>query len=365
MKNNSSDKITVTFDTKTVVRVIAIAAITFVGFAFISKISFALQLIFVSAFLAIALNPAVSWIKKQLPNKSRVTATAVAYSIVITVLLSFFIVIVPPFVNQLADLFNEIPLDIQDFQNQDTAIVNFIESNNLTDQYTEIIGEVKNNLKNITGRAITTATTVGSGIIAFVTVLVMTFMMLIEGPRWVQRLVALQPKSKVEKRISVMKDMYRMVTGYVNGQLLIASIAASFAFFALIIASTVFNVTVNPVALAAIVGLIGLIPMIGNTIAAIIVVIFCLFVSLPLAITMAIFFLLYQQIENATLQPYIQAKYNELTPLTVFIAAIIGVSVAGFIGALVAIPVAGCMRIFVKAYYGDKLAPRNTEKISI
>jgi len=80
-----------------------------------------------------------------------------------------------------------------------------------------------------------------------------------------------------------------------------------------------------------------------------------LFVSGPLAIFMAIFFLLYQQIENATLQPIIQSKYNELTPLTVFIAALFGVSVAGFIGALIAIPIAGCFRIYLLEYHGHRL----------
>ncbi len=84
------------------------------------------------------------------------------------------------------------------------------------------------------------------------------------------------------------------------------------------------------------------------------VVIICLFVSFPMALTMAIFFLLYQQIENATLQPYIQSKYNELTPLIVFIAALIGVSVAGFLGALIAIPVAGCLRILFIELYDQK-----------
>jgi predicted PurR-regulated permease PerM len=153
-----------------------------------------------------------------------------------------------------------------------------------------------------------------------------------------------------------------MVTGYVNGQLFIATVAALFAMVALLISSTILGVSINAVALASIVGLIGLIPMIGNTIAAIIVIIFCLFVSLPLAIIMAVFFLVYQQVENATLQPYIQSKYNELTPLTVFVAALLGVSIAGFLGALVAIPVAGCLRIILVEYYSDKFAPKKLDK---
>lgn len=362
-RKNENINVSVNFSNKTIITILTLTIVALLLMAFFSRISGALQLIFMAAFLALALNPAVSWMTNKLPSGSRSKGTAAAYFAVIIILLGFFIVIVPPFVNQAIDLFEEIPTSVEDFENTDTAIIRFIERYDLTDYYTDIVTQVKGNISSITSQAISTASAVGSGIISLITVLVMTFMMLVEGPRWTQRWIAMQPKNKVDKQIQVLKDMYRMVTGYVNGQLLIAAIAATFAFFALIIASTILGVSINPVALAAIVGLIGLIPMIGNTIAAIIVVIFCLFVSLPLAIIMGLFFLLYQQIENATLQPMIQAKYNELTPLTVFVSAIIGVNVAGFLGALVAIPIAGCLRIYVKAYYADKFAIRNSEKI--
>lgn len=360
MADKENKTINVTFSNQTVVRVVIFVIVAFVIVAFFGRISAALKLILLSGFLALALNPAVSWISKHLPSKSRVRATAVAYAVVITLLIGFIALVVPPLVRQTVDFVDTIPLTVNDIQNQDTPIVRFIERHNLTDQYTQAISEVKDNLDNVTSRAYSVVTTVGGGLVAIITVLVMTFMMLVEGPRWVNRFLALQPKNKIDKRVQVLRDMYRMVTGYVNGQLLIAAIAATFAFFALAIASTLFDANINPIALAAIVGLIGLIPMIGNAIAAVIVVLFCLFVSVPLAIVMGIFFIVYQQVENATLQPYIQSRYNELTPLTVFIAAIIGVSVAGFLGALIAIPVAGCLRIYLKAYYGHKLNPKST-----
>lgn len=69
---------------------------------------------------------------------------------------------------------------------------------------------------------------------------------------------------------------------------------------------------------------------------------------------MAAFFLIYQQIENATIQPGIQARQNELTPLLVFIAALIGIGFGGIIGAIIAIPLAGCLRIWFFEYYGDR-----------
>lgn len=362
MKSTENKTITVKFNNKTILRVVFIFAAIFLTISFIIKIAPALKLIFIASFLALALNPAVSWISNYLPSRSRVRATAVAYTVVIIGLIGFAVIVVPPLVKQTIAFIDTIPLTVDDIKNQDTPMVRFIESHNLTEQYTSAVSEVKARVNNASGGAFSVATTVGGGIAAVITVIVMTFMMLVEGPQWIKKFTEIQPQNKVNKRTKVLKEMYLMFTGYVNGQLLIAAIAAIFAFFALAITSTLLGVVINPIPLAAIVGLIGLIPMIGNTIAAVVVVLFCLFVSLPLAIIMAVFFLIYQQVENATLQPYIQARFNELTPLTVFIAAIIGVSVAGFLGALVAIPIAGCLKIYLKEYYNDKIKNRVKNK---
>lgn len=347
--------ITVNITNKTVIRIVIFVLVTLLAVGFFSKIQTALRLIMISGFLALALNPVVMFISNHLPSKSRVRATATAYLAVILLLSGFFAVIVPPLIKQSIEFVNTIPLSVDDIQNQDTALVRFIERHKLTNQYTQAITEVKQNLNNVTDRAYSLVTAIGGGIISGITVLVMAFMMLLEGPQWIEQIIALQPKNKVASRKKMLKKMYDTVTGYVNGQLVIAGIASGFAFFALAIASTVIGVSINPIALAAIVGLIGLIPMIGNTIAAVIVVVFCLFVSAPLAIVMAIFFVVYQQVENATLQPMIQSRYNQLSPLTVFISAIIGVSVAGFLGALVAIPLVSCIKIYLSATFGDEL----------
>lgn len=361
---DKQNTVTVTFTNRTIVRIVLFVAIGLLLLNVIASIAYALQLIFIAFFLALAFNPAVSWIARHLKSKSRTLATATAYLIVLLFLAGFLGLVVPPFINQTVDVVQEIPTSVEDIENQDTPLVRFIREYNLTEQYTEVVSDIKDNLEGFTSKIFSTLTAVGSGVVAVITVLVMTFMMLVEGPRWIKKYVEIQPKHKLDKRMRVLKKMYRMVTGYVNGQLFIATLAAVFAMIALLIASTALDVKINAVALASIVGLIGLIPMIGNTIAAVIVVLLCLFVSLPLAIIMAIFFLVYQQIENATLQPYIQSKYNELTPLTVFVAALLGVSVAGFLGALVAIPVAGCIRIYLIEYYGHKLAPQSADKTS-
>jgi predicted PurR-regulated permease PerM len=351
----SKKNIQISITTHTIVKSVVIVGVLALLMRFIGNIVTPLRLIGIAAFLAIALNPTVTWISRKTKIKSRIAATAIAYLVVVFIIAAFSMLVIPPLVKQASQVAGSIPTSIDDIRNQNTPIVRFINDHQLTEQYTQLVSGIKDNLQVMEKRAVSTLSTVGGAIISVITVLVLTFMMLVEGPEWMERFWLMQPKSELDERKLLVHKMYRMVTGYVNGQFVVATIAASFALIAMLIASTVFGVTINVVALALIVGLIGLIPMIGNTLAAIIVVTVCLFVSVPLAITMAVFFLVYQQVENVTLQPYIQSKYNELTPLTVFVAALIGVGAGGFLGALIAIPLAGCLRILLIEFYGHKL----------
>mgnify|MGYP000402408330 CR=1 FL=1 len=354
---NSDNTLQISITTRTIIKAVFIIALLFVAYKFVGHIAATIQLIVISAFLAMGLNPAVSWLSKKMKGApgSRVWATAAAYVVVLSLLIGLIAIFVPPLVRQAYDVANEIPTTVQDIENQQTPMVSFIRNNGFAEQYAQLVSSIQNNLQELGQRLLSAISTIGSALISIVTVLVLVFMMLIEGPAWIKKFWEMHPKEKVARRREVANKMYRMVTGYINGQLLIATIAATFAMVAMLIMRAVFNVDINIVPLVLIVGLVGLVPMIGNTLAAAIIVVVCLFVSLPMAIGMGIFFLVYQQIENATLQPYIQSKYNELTPLTVFVAALIGVAVAGFLGALVAIPIAGCVRILLTEVYGDKI----------
>jgi len=173
---------------------------------------------------------------------------------------------------------------------------------------------------------------------------------------WLKKFWDTQDPEKSTRHRRVLQKMYKVVTGYVNGQLIIALIAGFFSLIVLLIVSSVLDVTVNAVVYALIITLTSLIPMFGATIGAIVVVALCAFVSWPLAGIMAAFFFVYQQVENATIQPGIQARQNELTPLLVFIAALVGVGFGGILGAFIAIPIAGCLRVWIVEYYGDRLS---------
>lgn len=347
--------VTVSVSSRTVLRVILIIIASVLVLKFLTSIGHILTLILISAFLALALNPAVSWISKHLKSRSRVWATGLAYIAVLTLLISFFSFVIPPLVRQTADFISDVPRTISEFQNQDSALANFVRRYNLDQQLNDLSRDFNARvIPEVRSQVFDTATRIGSTIISVLTVLVLTFMMLVEGPLWIKRFWAVQSTAQREHKKKLAYKMYRVVTGYVNGQLLVAIIAGTFALVALLIASTLLNVSVNAIALAGIIALLALIPMIGATIGAVIVVFICLLTSVPLALIMAVFFLIYQQIENVTIQPYIQARQNELTPLLVFVAALVGVGFGGLLGGFVAIPVAGCIKILVEDYFNRK-----------
>lgn len=349
MKLFKSDT-TINITTRTLVKAIVLTVLAYVLLQIIGNITHQLRLIGVAAFLAVALNPAVTWITRRLRSKSRVRATGVAYIIVLTLLIGFLSLVIPPLVRQTTAFIQDVPQTINDFKNQDTALSRAVRKYDVEGRIDQIRDDFSNRTSNIAEPAISTAGRVGGTLISIITVFVLTFMMLIEGPLWYKRFLAMQPTEKRQKRQMLVRKMYRVVTGYVNGQVLIALVAATFAGVVLFILGTLFDAMINPIALAGIVFVMGLIPLIGNTIAAVIVVLACLLTSLPLAIIMAGYFLIYQQIENATLQPYIQSRSNQLTPLMIFIVALLGAGVGGLLGALAAIPIAGCIRVLVDDY---------------
>lgn len=350
MDKDKNRAIKVTVSNRTIIRVLLIIIGSFLLLRFVSNAQHALELIFVAFFLSLALNPTVSWIARHLKSKSRVLATGAAYLLVVIVLVGFFSFIVPPLVSQTVDFVKTLPQTLASVKDDNSSVGNFVRRYHLEDQVDGLAGNIHDRTKNLQQPVISTATRVGSTLISILTVLVMTFMMLVEGPEWVERTWALPGVKDRKHKRELAARMYRIVTGYVNGQVILAALGAALGLVALLIASTALHVSVNALALAGILFVTGLIPLIGHLIGAAIVVLACLFVSLPLAIIMAIFLLLHQQIESVTLQPYIQAKYNELTPLLVFIAALLGIGFGGLMGAFVAIPAAGCLKILVQDY---------------
>ncbi|MCA9324366.1 AI-2E family transporter, partial [Candidatus Saccharibacteria bacterium] len=341
-KNNVTE---LTISNRTIVRIIAFLLGTVLLLRVLENMRHPLTLVFVSFFLSLALNPIVTKLSGMLKSKSRVRATAIAYAAVTAVIVAFIILIVPPLINQTTEFIREVPKTLSNIENQDSGLGRFVRRYELEKQLNDFATDWSRNLGSVKGPVVTTANRIFSNVISIVTVFVLTFMMLVEGPRWIKSFWKHVPKDRRNHDQEIAEKMYRVVTSYVNGQVLVAAIGAVFAMIALVIASTIIGVTVNAVALAGIIFLFALIPTVGTILGASIVVLFSLFASSTLALVMVVYFIVYQQIENATVQPMIQSRGNELTPMLVFIAAVLGIGLGGVLGGFMAIPIAGCAKV--------------------
>lgn len=347
----NNQKVTFSVTNRTIVRTILWVLATIVLYKFIGRISHELILIFSSFFLAMALNPVVSWISRQLRIKSRAWATATAYLLVVIILALFFALVTPPLVRQTRTFISNVPQTVQNFQNQNSHLARLAKHYKLDQKISQSAKDFASNYSNFGSTILDTGKRVVEAVASILAVLVVTFMMLVEGPKWLELFWGVMPAHNRQHNRKLVHRMYRGVTGFVNGQVILAIVAGIFAFAALEIASHAENVSINAVALAGIVSVFGLIPLFGNPIAAIVVILACLINSVALGLTMLIYFIVYFFIENHTFQPYVQSRLNNLTALTVFIAAIIGVGFDGLFGAIIAIPTASALKVLIEDYF--------------
>lgn len=338
----------VTISTHTIIRVILLVALTVVLFLAVRHALHTLTLIGVAVFLSLALNAPVRWLASHLPGRirgSRSLATAISVVVILVALGAFLVAIVPPIASQTTSFIKSAPQLIRDTQNGTGPIGQFVERYNLQGQVQTLSDQLSTRLNDVSGSAISAAAKIGGSLFATLTVIVLTIMMLIEGPRWRMLIEQVLPSSNKAHTLKLGSEMNKVIQGYVNGQVLLAAIAAVLILPILIITHVSY-----PAALMVIVFVCGLIPMVGHTIGATIVTIVALFTSFGSAVIVLAYYILYQQIENYVVQPRIQANSTNMSPLLVFISVIIGVNFGGLLGGLVAIPVAGCARILVLDY---------------
>ena len=296
--------------------------------------------ILISLFLALALNPAVEWFQRR-GLRSRGVATAVTYLLTLACFVAIGFAFVPTLVGQVNDFVQKLPDYAHDITHG-RGRLGFLET-----KY-HIQERIRNAIKEggatkvlgLSGAAISLAKGVITIVVATVTIAFMTFFMLLEGPTWMDRVYGLLPERSQQRWRNVGDDIYRTVGGYVTGNLLISLIAGGLTTIVLLIMGVPYAV-----ALGMIVAILDLIPLAGATIAAILIGTVAFLHSIPAGIVVVVFFIVYQQVENHLLQPVIYGRTVQLSPLAVLISILIGAELAGILGALAAIPVAGSIQV--------------------
>lgn len=350
----------VNVETKNLVKIFTIAVLFTLGVFGLIRMYDAIILILTAFFFALALNPAVSFVSKYMPKKKR--GPAVALVIVIALVLLSFLTfsIITPVAREASAFADTVPQRIEEIQQGETPIGGFIDKYNLEDDITNLIESAQDKLESIAASAVNRVGQFGNSIVTSLSGLVITVLMLLNGPALLKSISnkLYRDKALRERQEALISKMYGVVTGYVNGQVFVALIASLAALGIMFLLKIPY-----PLPLASIVFVFGLIPLIGNTLAAIIVVLFTLVLKdSTSALLIGVFFIVYQQIENATLQPMVQGKTTQLPTLVIFVSVILGVAAMGPIGGLFAIPIAGCAKILFIDYLDHRDDHNNPTK---
>jgi len=352
----------INIETKNVIKILALATGFAVSVFAIAKMYDALILILIAFFLALALNPPVSFLSKYMPGKRRGPAIAIVFISVFALFGFLLASIIPPVVRETGSFVDTLPQTVNTAFYKNERIQGYINRYQLQDEVNDAVQTGKHKAQEFGQSAISDVGVIGSSFLTSFTVLVIAVLMLGSGGKVIARLSdALYRDPELRKRHErIGQRMYGAVTGYVLGQVSVASVAALFALGALLLLRIPY-----PLPLAAIVFTLGMIPLIGNTIAAILVVLSAVVLKdFTSGLILLAYFILYQQIENITLQPVVQGKTTNLPSLVIFVSVILGVALIGPIGGLFAIPVVGCLKVLLQDYlhHRDDVKPTSSSK---
>lgn len=359
----------VDIDTKTFVRFWLVIVGLFLIGLLIYNARTALILVGIAMFLTIALSKPVAWFAKKLPGNSRLGATALSFLAIVAALTALVVLVVPPVVSQSAKLAENFPGMLENAKTQWSGLGDLINQYNLQPQIDQATKAINDNLSSL-------AADVGSGFLSGVgsvlmffvnafLVLTLTFFMLLESNRWAAGFWELyKDKDKRERHKHIATRMYNVTTSYVNGQVAIAGIGAVFAGISAAVISYFFNTPADlAFPIVAITFVFTMIPMFGSTIAGTLGALLLALNSIPAGIVFAIYFIIYQQIENNFISPTVQSKTMNLSPLAVLLAAAIGTYMIGIVGGIVAIPIAGCIAIFIDEYKNGTLTATKEDDV--
>lgn len=298
--------------------------------------------ILIAAFLATALNPAVDWLLRH-GVRRRGAAVAIVFVTALAAIVAVGATFVPILVGEVNDFADAVPGYVEDltagegrlgFLEREYQIVEKVRDAIETSGVSGVLG--------LSSTALSVTKSIVNAIIAIVTIAFLTLFMLLEGPKWIERLYSLLPEHAQPRWRNVGLDIYRTIGGYVAGNLAISLIAGTLSAVLLSVLGVPFAI-----ALGLVVGLLDLIPLAGATIAAVIVSTVAFLDATTSGIVVAAFFVVYQQLENHVIQPVVYGKTVRLSPLAVLVAVLIGAELAGVVGALGAIPLAGAIQVLI------------------
>jgi predicted PurR-regulated permease PerM len=330
---------------RTVAKVILTAIFVVGGLYLLWLIRGVIGQLFISIFLAIALGPSVDFFQRRLRAR-RGIAILMTYISLLLAIAGIGLLVIPPIVDQTNKFVINVPEYI-DQLNHNKTIRRYDDKYDITPKLKEQARKLPSHFGDAASALQSIAVGLFNAIITVVTVLVMTFFLLLDGKRafeWGIR--ELGPARGPRARV-IAEEVYRSVGGYVAGNLAISAIAGLSTYVVLILIDVPFAVP-----LAVLMAFLDLVPLVGASIAGGVIAIVAAIDGFPTELIIwVVFLIVYQQIENNLLQPLIYRRTVALHPLLVIVAILVGAALLGIVGALLAIPIAGAIQIVIRDWW--------------
>src|SRR3954451_2152837 len=332
---------------RTVLRVVAIVVLAAISLYLVYLLRKPIGWVLTATFIAIALSGPVNRLNRHM---RRGFAISIVYLGLILVPVGLTALVVPPLVTQGTNLAEDLPNyanDVQDYVNKNERLRTLDDKYDLTGQ----LQKQANQLPGKVGDAAKVLSDIGLGLVnsifALVNILILSVFIVAGGRGWTDAALRLRPEAERDRMRRILDSTANAVGGYVQGALTIAVIAGIQAFVVMELLGVPFAAP-----LAVLAGLASLIPLVGATVAAIVIGLVTLFNDFPTdTIIWAIWAIVYQQIENNVIQPQVQRRTVRVQPFVVLVAVLFGSTLLGVLVAVGAIPLAAWIQILIREWW--------------
>ncbi len=354
-------------DTKTFIRFwLVILGFAAAGFIFFKAMT-GLFILGAALFLAIALSPLVNKLADIIPGESRKLPIALSYLIVVGFLVAFVAIVAPVVVDQSIKFAKNLPTIVNNTPLNSAALNDFGQNLGIHDLRGQIVNSIQkystefaNNLGN---HLMTSIGAFGDFISKLILILVLALFILIEGPDILHQFWSnFRTNNRVMRAKHIFERMSKVITKYVSNAIMVALINASATACTVFILSLIFKFSADlALPFGLITGAFSLIPMFGSIIGGALVAVLLAFNTIPAGIAFFVYTIIYLQIESNFISPKIQGKGLQLPALVILSSVTLGVYTFGLVGAIISIPIAGCIKVLLEEY-GDGFLPTEHKK---
>ncbi|HEU5470471.1 MAG TPA: AI-2E family transporter [Actinophytocola sp.] len=338
---------------RAVARVVLIAIglvlATLVAILIVLRVQRVLIWMVIAVFLTAALYPAVDWVQRRVTRGHRLPATLLVFVVVLGAIAGLLAAFAVPLAQQGSQLAGQLPQLISEARAGRGPVGEILVRVNALEFVQQNESRIREVATGLSEPALNLLRAVATGIIATIAIIVLSFLAVLEGPKVIDGGLGLLQPRRAERLRRLGKACARTVTEYITGNLIISVICGVLTYVVLKLLGVPFAELI-----ALFVAIADLIPLVGATLGALVAGIAGFIHSVPAGIIVIVFFVLYQQLENHVLQPFVFSRTVKLNPLTVIVAILIGAELLGILGALLAIPAAGIIQLILRDIWSHR-----------